>query len=155
MKVRLQKVSRGILVPEDDAAEKLVDKMKVGQVIYADFKRQRNIQFHRKYFALLNFAYSHWEPAHLADPKWEGVKPLKSFNRFRKDLAILSGIYEATYRVDGSVRIEAKSISFGRMSEEEFEELYSNTIDVILERILVSYTREQLDQVVFELMGFA
>jgi len=81
--------------------------------------------------------------------------PEKAFEQFRKDLIILSGHYNAYYRLDGSVRIEAKSISFGSMNEDTFEELYSSTIDVVLKRILHHYTREDLENVVREAMRFA
>lgn len=44
------------------------------------------------------------------------------------------------------MRLEAKSISFANMSEEEFEALYSETINVILAKILggTRMTEEQL-----------
>jgi hypothetical protein len=58
------------------------------------------------------------------------------------------------YRVDGSVRIEAKSISFAMMNEESFAELYDSTINVILSKILTNYTKQELEDVVGELMSF-
>ena len=38
---------------------------------------------------------------------------LKNFDRFRKDLTVLSGFYNATYTFRGDVRLEPKSLSFG------------------------------------------
>jgi len=155
MEISLTKVTEGVLVPDNEQSRDFISKLKTGKTIHADFKNKRNARFHRKYFALLNFAFSHWEPLNLQDPKWKGVTPKKSFNRFRKDLAILSGFYDATYRVDGSVRVEAKSVSFSKMKEEDFEELYSNTIDVIIQKILTTYTHEELDRTILEVMSFA
>jgi hypothetical protein len=103
---------------------------------------------------LIQFAYEHWTPDVFESSKWEGITPEKSFERFRKDLIILSGRYNAVYRIDGSLRIEAKSISFGRMSEEEFGELYSSTINVILKKVLTNYTEQELETVIDVLMGY-
>jgi len=90
----------------------------------------------------------------LEDAKWKDVVPEKSFDRFRKDLIIMSGRYDAVYRVDGSVRIEAKSISFASMNEEEFKELWNATTTVILEKVLTNYTSDDLKEVVLKLEQF-
>lgn len=152
MKIYLKKLD-SILLPDDEDSADYVHKLKYGQVITADFSKPRNYKFHKKYFVLIKYAYEHWKPEKLEDTKFD-VVPEKSFDRFRKDLIILSGRFDAVYRVDGSVRIEAKSISFAKMNEEEFAELYSSTVDVILKKILTNYTEEELDRVVAELMGF-
>jgi hypothetical protein len=154
MKISLKKVSDIMIVPNDKDSADFIDKLKYNQVIVADFKKSRNYNFHKKYFALIKFAYEHWTPSQFEKSKFEGVIPEKSFERFRKDIIILSGRFDAVYRVDGSVRIEAKSISFASMNEESFAELYSATIDVILKKILVNYTEKELDDVVNEIMGY-
>lgn len=141
------------LAPMGPEATEQIEKWKLGSVITGKFKQNRNPDFHRKYFALLNFAFEHWEPGEISS---KYGTPEKSFDRFRKDLAILSGFYETTIRLNGTVQIEPKSISFANMGQEEFEELYSNTIDVILKRIMRDYTRADIDAVVEELiLGFA
>jgi len=154
MRLNLKKVTGVTIVPEDKESADFIDKLKINEVITAEFKKPRNYKFHKKYFALLNFAYENWEPEALQDAKWDNVIPEKSFNRFRKDLIILSGHYDAVYRVDGSVRIEAKSIAFNKMNEETFAELYDATINVILKKILTNYSREDLDKVVEQLEEF-
>lgn len=154
MEIHLTKLQGGILAPANPATEDAIGRLKLGQVIHADFKKMRNYKFHKKLFALLNFAYDHWEPEKFDDPKWGGVAPQKTFDRFRQDVAILAGFFDATYRLDGSVRIEAKSISFGKMSEDDFAILYDKTINVILKKILVNYDKEELDRVVNNLLGF-
>jgi hypothetical protein len=153
MKVNLKKID-SVLIPDDAETGLWLAKLKYGAVVSADFKQTRNYLFHKKYFALIKYAYEHWTPSALEESKWEDVIPEKSFERFRKDLIILSGRYEAVYRVDGSVRIEAQSISFAKMNEEQFAELYNSTIDVILSKVMQNYTREQLDKVVTELERF-
>jgi len=154
MKLTLKKVSEIMIIPDDKETANFIERLKLNQVIVADFKRPRNYAFHKKYFALIKYAYENWEPQEFESPEWEGVTPEKSFDRFRKDLIILSGRYHAVYRVDGSVRIEAESISFASMNEESFAELYDSTINVILKKILTNYSRDDIDRVVQQLEGF-
>ncbi|CAI0776126.1 Protein of uncharacterised function (DUF1367) [Serratia entomophila] len=40
----------------------LHNKVKIGAVLSADFKRVRNPRFHRKYFSLLNLGFEYWTP---------------------------------------------------------------------------------------------
>jgi hypothetical protein len=40
------------------------------------------------------------------------------------------------------------------MNEESFAELYDSTINVILSKILTNYTKQELEDVVGELMSF-
>ncbi|MES2262165.1 MAG: DUF1367 family protein [Pseudomonadota bacterium] len=147
----LMKVSN-VLVPHDEAAAEFIQKMKAGALAHADFKRVRNYKFHKKYFALVGFAFDQWEPR--GGLEYQGQPVRKNKERFRKDLAILSGFFESTVNLKGEVRLEPKSISFSQMDEIEFEKLYNTTIDVILSRILTKYTRDDLDAVVEQLLRF-
>lgn len=54
----------------------------------------------------------------------------------------------------GDVRLIAKSISFGSMGQDEFTALYDAVANVILSRVLRTYTREDLDTVVEKILGF-
>ena len=154
MDLVMLKTPSGALVPGDSEATEALRKIKTGKALRMSATRMRNYEFHKKFFALVNFAYEHWEPGELPDARWRGVQPEKTFDRFRKDLIILAGFYEATYRLDGSVRIEAQSISFGRMDEDDFEALYSKVINVVLKHVLRNYTREDLDHVVEQILRF-
>ena len=153
------KLSGGQLIPASDHDKEIIDKIKAGEVVNLKFTRVRNYQFFKKWWALVNFAFDYFEPPELsvdAKEKWKkNVIPEKNLDRFRKDLIILAGYYEAYYRVDGSVRIEAKSISFGSMSEDEFEKLYSATVDVVLKHVCTQFTGEMLDRVVDQAMSFS
>ncbi|WP_375710215.1 DUF1367 family protein [Klebsiella quasipneumoniae] len=50
--------------------------------------------------------------------------------------------------------MRAKSIRFGRMKQETFEKLYSAVADVLLQKVLVTYSRRDLDNVVNRILGF-
>ena len=152
MKVNLTKTQHG-MIPSDPQSREWFDKLKVGQVVHADFKKVRNYRFLKKYFALLNIAYDNWEPGEV-NSKY-GV-PEKNFERFRADLTILAGFYENTIRLDGTVRVEPKSISFASMDAEEFEKLYSATIDVLLKYVYAQHgmDKETIDNLVNQYLEF-
>ncbi len=141
----------GVLGPNDDDAKEYLEKLKSGEVIKATVTRPRNYDFHKKLFALLDVAYDAWE---IEPVEYKGVPIEKNKTRFRKDITIMAGFYEMVVNVKGEVRAQAKSISFASMSEDEFSELYSKIIDVILKRVLKNYTRADLDRVVEEVMSF-
>lgn len=151
MKIHMRKDAGGILVPVDDEAAAELQKIKTGTVVSVEVKRVRNYQFLKKFFALLNLAFDAWEPA-VTEFKGEPIK--KNFDRFRNDITVLAGYYEATVNMRGDVRMVAKSISFGSMEQSEFDKLYSAVIDVILQRILTNYTRDDLDEVIDRVLRF-
>ena len=81
---------------------------------------------------------------------------MKSFDRFRKDVAILTGHYDMVIRLDGSAKVEPKSISFAKMDQSEFDKLYSKTIDLFVEKIYgrENMTPEQMDKLVEDFLRF-
>lgn len=151
MEIYLRKAN-GCLIPDTDQDLESLKAFKTGEVIRVDPKRPRNYQFHRKLFALFNHAYSCWEPDEGAN-KYGPVN--KSFERFRQDLVILAGFYEQVVRLDGTIRVEAKSISYASMSADEFEELYDKMVDVVLKHVLKNYTRDDLENVIAQTLEFA
>jgi hypothetical protein len=86
---------------------------------------------------------------------YKGQPVTKNFDQFRNDVTVLAGHYEMAVTLKGETRLTAKSISFGNMSQEEFEDLYNATVDVILSRIMTSYSRDDLDNVINQLLSFA
>lgn len=153
MHIALTKTLTG-MIPSDPQSQEWYDKIKPGETVHSEFKKMRNSGFHRQLFALLNLAFEYWEPGEL-DCKY-GC-PEKNFDRFRKDLIILAGFYEPVVRLDGSTRIEAKSISFGRMDDTEFEKLYSAILNVILKRINVlrDMTSDEVNDLVDRVLQFS
>lgn len=141
----------GLLLPDDADTSDFIKKLKDGAIIRADFKKMRNPAFHRKYYALLNFAYENWEPT-AQTYKDQVVE--KNFDRFRKDVAILAGFGFPTYNIRGEMRMEAKSISFASMDEMEFSALYEKTITVIMKHILTNYTAQDINNTINELLSF-
>lgn len=57
------KTSHDTLTPATaEVRDFLHNKVKIGAVLSADFKRVRNPRFHRKYFSLLNLGFEYWTP---------------------------------------------------------------------------------------------
>ncbi|MFU0967089.1 DUF1367 family protein [Kluyvera ascorbata] len=61
--LQLIKHHSGILIPATpETSEILQSKIKLGDILVAEFKRARNPAFHRRFFALLNLGFEYWEP---------------------------------------------------------------------------------------------
>jgi hypothetical protein len=64
------------------------------------------------------------------------------FELFRKQLTVLAGYYNQLYHIDGSFRLEAKSLSYGSMEPEDFEKFYNAAIQAAMKNIFLT-TDEQ------------
>ena len=153
MEVVLVKTMGG-WVNGDGEAEKLHRRTKLGGSIHSNFFILRNARFHRKLFSLLRFAYDLWEPGEVSDR--HGV-PVKNFEQFREDVTILAGYFEVHYRLDGSTRYRAKSISWAKMDDAEFEKLYQAVIDVLVARIpaMLKMSAEEIEETVIKIIMYA
>jgi hypothetical protein len=136
--------------------QSFVRNLGVGEFFLFRYWRPRNPKFHRKFFALLNYAFDHWEPAEgRRRLKHHGVPIEKNFEIFRKHITILAGYYTATYDLRGRLHLEAKSIAFDKMDDTEFEQLYAKVVDVLIKHVLTNYKHEDVDRVVENLERFA
>jgi hypothetical protein len=148
---------RGLRDEDEKAWRKLwrwISKLEAGELCNIEFKFPRNSKFHRKLFALLLVGFEAWEPGRK-HKTYKGIPIAKNFEQFREDITILAGFFEQTFTLRGEMRLRAKSISFAKMDDAEFESLYSAVADVLLDRVLTAYKgREELDDVVDRIMRF-
>jgi hypothetical protein len=128
-----------------------LEQLEPGEYARIGYEKPRNPKFHRKFFAMLKIGFDAWEPRRK---KYKGQSVQKNFERFRKDVTIAAGFYDLVATAAGGVKHEAKSISFAKMSDDEFERVYSAVADVLLQGVLIRYNRAELDRVVDELMKF-
>lgn len=98
-----------------------VKKLRNDVLYKAELTMVRNPRFHKKFFALINCGHTH-------------TKLDLPFERYRKHMIIKAG-YFISYVVDGKLYFEAESISFGSMSEEKFQEVYSRVLDKVIEDV--------------------
>ena len=129
MIINMEKLQGGRLVAFDDIDTEKLNKFKTGEVYPIDIKLSRNPQFHKKVFAFLVFCFEHWK----GDNEFQDEP--RQFDVFRANLTVLAGFYDSYYKIDGSVRIEAKSLSYGSMKQEEFEQFYNAVINAALKNI--------------------
>jgi len=94
-------------------------KIPLNEPIEFEFKKKRNYKFHKKFFALLNLVY-------------ENQEQYNNIEHLRKDLIVSAGFYDLRYNIEGVELQEPKSISFANMDQNEFQDLYSKIIDVVV-----------------------
>jgi Protein of unknown function (DUF1367) len=145
------------LTAADEAArqqfKRMTNELGDGEMVRLSYARPRNTKFHRKFFAMLNVGFEHWEPSRKH--RTHKGKPItKNFERFREDITILAGFYEQTIDLKGRMKLTATSIAFANMTEDEFEGLYNAVAQVLLTQVLTNYQRNDLDRVVEELIRF-
>ena len=144
------------LVPADERSREWVASLRQGQGVVVSARRMRNVGYHRRFFALLRLAYDYWQPSQPLQHEGEPVR--KDFERFREDVLILAGQYRASFGLDGTVRLEARSISFAAMDEDEFRRVYRAVFDVLWDRVLSASgrfaSREQAHAVVEQMLAF-
>lgn len=151
-KIRLIKIPGGYLRPSTKQDQELLEKYKNGSILIVDIKQQRNAKLHRKFMLMLHVAFDAFEPE---VDEYNGLPVVKNFERFRKDVIIAAGHYDLVTNIKGEVRAEAKSIAFNEMSEEDFNVLYNQVLNILLHKVLRNYNRDDIDRVVKELEGFA
>lgn len=144
MKLEFIKQAGGVLAPADDYTADKMTKFKTGEQYPVEIKRSRNPHFHRKVFAFFNFCFEHWAGGH--EFKDESLQ----FDQFRKELIILAGFYDAYYSINSEPRLEAKSLSFGSMDQDEFEGCYNALIQAAMSKIFKTADEQTLNR----LMGF-
>jgi hypothetical protein len=140
----LKKTTSG-LSPCDNLSEEELNKFKLGTLVLCKISKKQNAAFHRKLFALFTVGFKYWVPGEIS---CKYGKPEKNFNQFRKDCTILAGYFDINHRLDGTFRVEAKSLSFDSMSQEEREGVYSALIDVLLKNIFEGYTEQDVIQMI-------
>jgi hypothetical protein len=64
---------------------------------------------------------------------------------------VLAGYKEVTFTIDGRLRVDAKSLAFNQMEQDEFEECYSALINAALVHIFGGTTDQR---VIDKLTGF-
>ncbi|MAY41699.1 MULTISPECIES: DUF1367 family protein [unclassified Neptuniibacter] len=181
------------LIPMKASDIEWIQKLKPGRMVEATISQPRNYIFHKRFFALLNFAFDYWEPSAITiveDKNFKSVRkfarfiadqspnlrpnlqawlndfskthnsyeitPEKNFNQFRKDVTIIAGHYVSYYRIDGSVQVEAKSISFSKMDDQEFQELYKSVFNVLWKMVLskTDMSYDEVEQILNQMLEF-
>jgi hypothetical protein len=128
--------------PASDDAALFFGKTKLGQLVTLDGRRPRNLKFHRKFFALIDYVFSNQD-------RYANKEDL------RVELELKAGSYREHVTTKGKLVYVPKSIAFDKMDDVEFEQLYNRVIDVVLKHFVRGDTKENIDEQVNNILGYA
>lgn len=121
MKILLKNTGKG-LIPVYDSDLESINKLKKDEVYSFEVKLERNYQFHKKFMALCKIGCENSKSVEMP------------FDAYRKFATIKAG-YADIYKTPKGIYVEAKSISFSSMKEEEFQEVYNRVLEFIAKDI--------------------
>lgn len=125
------------LVPNYDADFEEKKKLKIGIVYKVKVTKARNYDFHKKYFALINCAWEYQNEGVINHFK-------NNVDLFRKAVEMSAGHCDKIYSIGRNEWIETpKSISFDKMDEIEFQDLYDRVKDVLFTVFLKKISEEE------------
>lgn len=116
--------------PSTESDEQKSAKVKEGDSVMIQFWNQRNIKFHRKFFALINLGFQNQE-------RYSDIEA------FRKAVTIQAGYFYELILIGGEIAIQPQSISFKSMDETKFNEVFKSCSRVIIK--FCQITEQQLN----------
>lgn len=132
------KTANGLKPAFDDDYEKY-SKLKVGETYKIKVSKVRNLQFHRLYFALINCAWAYQNEKTITHFK-------NNIELFRKYVEMSAGYCDLVFHHKFKDWVEIpKSISFDKLDEFEFRELYENVKTVLWTVFLKNITQEEFE----------
>ena len=110
---------RGVLVPvyNSDVEEKR--KLKPGDYVQCERWKQRNVLFHKKFFALIRIGCENSKSVDM---------PVDAYYKY----AVIKAGYSKIYKTPKGLFVDAESIAFNNMDEDKFEEVYNNVLDFVI-----------------------
>jgi len=124
------------LFPADSVELGKLQGLKNGQTYKAKITQPRNVQHHRKYWAMIGLVHENLPE--------EMEKLFKTPNDLHTELKLQAGLYDIHYTIGGKQIPQVRSINFGAMDQLDFEEYYENTIRIISKYILPGITSEDI-----------
>ena len=137
MKITVVKQLNNTLKVAHDSDYELLKKLKVGEQYQAEIKRPRNYQFHKKFFALIELVFQNQE-----------IFANKDY--MRKELTKAAGYFDTYVNHKKIECYEAKSISFAKMSQDDFDTLYQRFLDVVVK--IFKFDKETIEQNLIDFM---
>src|SRR3990167_8342248 len=117
MKIYCQNTATG-LVPLYDSDYDGKRKLKIGEVYSCEIKKERNYEFHKKFFALIKLGH-------------ENTKLEMPEDAYRAYVTMKAGFADVYDLPSGKKMALPKSISFSNMDGDEFQKLYNAVLTVI------------------------
>lgn len=129
----------GALRPADSQAQDEMAKLTPGQDYRIEVKRMRNPRQHRLYWALIRTVYEH-------------QSRYATQEQLHNALKVAAGYCDELEGRNGTVYIP-KSISFGNMSQDAFEEFFSSVVRIVTEKVMPHTSDEELRRELESMIG--
>lgn len=124
MKILVTKLGSTLRAFGDNDREQ-INTLESGKTYEVEIRLGRNLAFHRKYFKMLKTVYENQE-------QFETLEDLRTY------VIMKAGYIHRIPTPKGEILLP-KSISFAKMDEAEFKELYEDSGEVLARLIGVSY----------------
>lgn len=133
------------LTPKYESDREEFKKLKRNAEVVVEIKKGRNIEFHKKYFALLKLTFENF-------PEWlEDTLNVHSAEDLRTRIKIDLGLYDISHYGNQSIIIP-KSIAFDKMDETEFEKFYRMSVNHIIKNYLKGVSNEQIEEEIWKFL---
>lgn len=120
--------ANGCLIPANSKAIDFMAVSKSGAKVTFKNVSLRDTSFHKCYFSLLNFIWC------AMPPHFRAKIPCEDFYKFLK---MLQGEFDEIFEFkDGRKMIEYRSISFGKMNQQQFMEYVALQLPIIYDALL-------------------
>lgn len=130
----------GALRPIDAMGEEALADIPQNELVRVTIKRPRNVQHHRKFFALINAIFPH-----------QTLYPTEEALLAAMKVAL--GFGQQVKLPDGRVIVIPRSISFAKMDQKSFAEFYDRALTLILTRILPGVNKKDLQREVDDILA--
>lgn len=118
MEILLYNTPHGLIPAFDEDGDKK-RTLKIGETYKAKITVFRNVRFHRKYMAFMRASFA-CLPQKVQDEYFGG-----KWENWRNELELVVGSYDLVFSFETrKMEHRHRSIAFGKMGEEEFQELY-------------------------------
>jgi len=138
----------------DDKTANYLSKKKAGAVLSINIVEPRNGAFHRKVMSMFGMIHDQLPEPEPVEIKGRMVTPAHTFDSTRKYLTIMAGYYEIIGLPNGKYKYEAKSLSYDKMDQEEFEQFFSDVINAGLKLMPDSWSAQDLDNFANDLLRY-
>lgn len=125
----------------DEVSKEYARKVKLGEDRKFKISKPRNIKFHRKFYAMIDLVAQNQEKIEYSTAEQ---------GRNRMVYAVMYILKRGSFWGPKKEHFERDSISFANMDELEFEQLYSEALDVYLKHF-VPMDKDEFER---ELLGF-
>lgn len=134
--LELVKRSDGAFICAYNSDHELSKRVKSGDSVVAKLTVPRNVGFHRKFFALIRYTFNNMSE------EMSGKFP--SEEALRLELTLQAGYWSQHVTMGGKEIVYPQSIRFDKMSQIEFEKLYSTILDVVLKWFISGVDQDEL-----------